>query len=63
MALLDKEFLTYNDLAELLNVDHTTVRRWVSRADSNIPRPYKISHRKVLFKTSEIEEWLHLRRG
>jgi predicted site-specific integrase-resolvase len=52
----DKVFLTYNEIAEIFDIDHGTLRRWVS--SGKFIQPYKISHTKALFKTTEINEWL-----
>ncbi|MDP1608402.1 MAG: PTS sugar transporter subunit IIA [Chlamydiales bacterium] len=46
--------LKLEDVAELLDVSETTVRRWV--ADSRIP--YYRLHRQFRFSRSEIESWV-----
>lgn len=46
--------LKLKDVAELLNVSETTIRRWIS--DSKIPY-YRLNH-QLRFSRSEIENWV-----
>lgn len=56
-----KEYYTTGDLAEKLGIKAATIRKWVF--DKKIPH-YKIGGGKglLLFKVSEIEEWLNRQR-
>ena len=46
--------LKIKDVAELLNVSETTIRRWLQ--ENKIPA-YKLNH-QYRFSTAEIEDWV-----
>ena len=49
--------LKIKDVAELLNISETTVRRWL--VDGKIPA-YRLNH-QYRFSRIEIENWMYLR--
>lgn len=62
MAILDKEYISYADIAQLLDIDYATIHRWAKRKDSTLPKPFKLSGKKVVFKSSEIINWIESQR-
>ena len=52
--------LTYDELAAWLAVHPATVRRWC--ADGTGPRAMRAGQRRVVFRKSDVIEWLHARR-
>ena len=55
VTLLDKEFLTINDLCELLSVTPKTVASWRYRGVG--PASYKAG-KHVRYKRSDVEAWM-----
>jgi excisionase family DNA binding protein len=55
-ADLPFEFLTKQELAELLKVDEKTIYRMVQ--SGKLPKPFRLSKRCLRFDRTEVFEWL-----
>jgi predicted DNA-binding transcriptional regulator AlpA len=53
---LSEENFNMKELVEFLKVDRRTITRWI-KEEPNFPKPFKIG-RKLLWKRSEIEEYI-----
>lgn len=53
------QFLSYKEVIQLIGLSKSTIWRLYSR--NLFPKPMLISHRRIAFKASEIEEWIKLR--
>jgi hypothetical protein len=53
---------TTDDLARLLRVDPSTVRRWRAARPAQGPPFVRLSGRVVLYDPDDVRSWLHARR-
>jgi predicted DNA-binding transcriptional regulator AlpA len=54
--------LTAEEVARLLRVDPSSVRRWRAARPPQDPPFVRLSERKVLYDTADIQRWLDQRR-
>lgn len=62
IRLSSKPFMSTEDLAELLDVDPSTIRRWRTLPPFQGPPFIQISERVVKYATADVERWLSARR-
>ncbi|WBB81293.1 helix-turn-helix domain-containing protein [Micromonospora sp. WMMD882] len=62
IRLSPKPFMSTEELAELLDVDPSTVRRWRTVPPLQGPPFIPISERVVKYATADVERWLSARR-
>ncbi|MDM4779775.1 helix-turn-helix domain-containing protein [Micromonospora sp. b486] len=62
IRLSPKVFMSTEELAELLDVDPSTIRRWRTLQPLQGPPFIQISDRVVKYATSDVEQWLSARR-
>jgi predicted DNA-binding transcriptional regulator AlpA len=60
--LVDGKWLTTEELADLLNVDSSTVRRWRTARPPQGPPFVPLSERVTVYSASDVEAWLRSRR-
>ncbi|WP_405589984.1 helix-turn-helix transcriptional regulator [Streptomyces sp. NBC_01190] len=56
------EMLTTQEIARLLRVDPSSVRRWRSQQPPQGPPFVRLSQRKVLYDATDLQHWLEQRR-
>ena len=56
------EFLTAEELARLLGVDPSSVRRWRTASPTQGPPYVRLSDRVVKYRREDVERWLASRR-
>ncbi|MYS24667.1 helix-turn-helix domain-containing protein [Streptomyces sp. SID4948] len=54
--------LTTQEVARLLRVDPSSVRRWRSQQPPQGPPFVRLSQRKVLYDAADLQHWLEQRR-
>ncbi|MCK1810210.1 helix-turn-helix domain-containing protein [Micromonospora sp. R42106] len=62
IRLSPKVFMSTEELAELLDVDPSTIRRWRTLHPLQGPPFIQISDRVVKYATADVERWLSARR-
>lgn len=62
MRLLDDRWYTTEELAQLLGVDSSTVRRWRTARPPQGPPFVPLSSRVTLYNANDVEQWLLSRR-
>jgi hypothetical protein len=62
MKLLDGSCYTSKDLAELLHVDASTIRRWRTSCPPQGPAFIQVSDRVYMYNSNDVEAWLASRR-
>ena len=62
IRLSPKVFMSTEELAELLDVDPSTIRRWRTLQPLQGPPFIQISDRVVKYATADVELWLSARR-
>ena len=62
IRLSPKPFMSTEELAELLDVDPSTIRRWRTAPPFQGPPFIQISDRVVKYATADVERWLSARR-
>ncbi|MGC4891190.1 helix-turn-helix transcriptional regulator [Micromonospora sp. DT227] len=62
IRLSAKPFMSTEELAELLDVDPSTIRRWRTASPVQGPPFIQISDRVVKYATADVEQWLTGRR-
>nr|WP_245712871.1 helix-turn-helix domain-containing protein [Micromonospora nigra] len=62
IRLSPKPFMSTEELAELLDVDPSTIRRWRTLRPLQGPPFIQISDRVVKYATADVERWLSARR-
>lgn len=62
VRLLRGEWLTTEDLARILGVDGSTVRRWRTSVPPQGPPFVQLSERVTMYSSYDVEEWLNSRR-
>jgi hypothetical protein len=62
MKLLDGSWYTSKDLAELLHVDASTIRRWRTSRPPQGPAFIQVSDRVYMYNSNDVEAWLASRR-
>ena len=60
--LLGGEWLSTEDLARLLGVDPSTIRRWRTARPAQGPPFLRLSSRVTVYSTSDVRRWLERRR-
>jgi len=60
--LLDGRWYSSNELAELLHVDASTIRRWRTARPPQGPAFVQISDRVFMYNSDDVEMWLASRR-
>jgi len=60
--LVDGRWYTCSELAELLHVDTSTIRRWRTARPPQGPAFVQISHRVYMYNSDDVETWLASRR-
>ncbi|PPK61874.1 helix-turn-helix domain-containing protein [Actinokineospora auranticolor] len=60
--LIDGRWYTTEQLAELLHVDASTVRRWRTLRPFQGPAFVRVSDRVVMYSVHDVEAWLRTRR-
>ena len=60
--LLDGEWLSTEELATLLGVDPSTIRRWRTARPTQGPPFVRLSSRVTVYSTSDVRRWLERRR-
>lgn len=61
MALLDGHWYSSAELAELLHVDASTIRRWRTSRPPKGPAFVRISDRVYMYNSNDVEAWLSRR--
>ncbi len=56
------EFMTTEELAQLLGVDQSSVRRWRTATPAQGPPFVRLSERVVKYRRDDVERWLASRR-
>jgi hypothetical protein len=62
MMLLDGHWYSSNELAELLRVDPSTIRRWRTSRPPQGPAFVRVSNRVYMYNSNDVAEWLASRR-
>jgi hypothetical protein len=60
--LLDGRWYSSNELAELLHVDASTIRRWRTAQPPQGPAFVRVSDRVYMYNSADVETWLARRR-
>jgi hypothetical protein len=60
--LLDGHWYSSNELAELLHVDASTIRRWRTARPPQGPAFVQVSDRVFMYNSDDVETWLARRR-
>lgn len=60
--LLDGEWLSTEEVAKLLGVDPSTIRRWRTARPSQGPPFLRLSPRLTVYNPSDVRRWLKRRR-
>lgn len=60
--LLDDRWYTTDELAQILGVDSSTLRRWRTARPVQGPPFVQLSSRVTLYNANDVEEWLFSRR-
>jgi hypothetical protein len=60
--LLDGRWYASNELAELLHVDASTIRRWRTAQPPQGPAFVRVSDRVFMYNSDVVETWLARRR-
>lgn len=60
--LLTGRWLTTEELARMLGVDSSTVRRWRTSRPVQGPPFVQLSERVTMYSAHDVEQWLHSRR-
>ncbi|WP_280377283.1 helix-turn-helix transcriptional regulator [Nocardia wallacei] len=60
--LVDGEWFTTNELARLLGVDPSSLRRWRTAEPPYGPAYVRVSARVVMYSSEDIEAWLRAKR-
>ena len=60
--LLTGQWLSTDDLANLLGVDASSVRRWRTSEPPQGPAFVRLSARHVIYSSGDVEAWLRSRR-
>jgi predicted DNA-binding transcriptional regulator AlpA len=60
--LLTGRWLTTEELAQLLGVDSSTVRRWRTSRPVQGPPFVQLSERVTMYSAHDVEQWLRSRR-
>ena len=58
MIFEGKEYLTKEEVAALFRADKRTIERWYADSGVGFPTPYKVGRSAVIFKRSELDEWV-----
>lgn len=61
MALLDGHWYSSAELAELLHVDASTLRRWRTSHPPKGPAFVRVSERVCMYNSNDVEAWLSSR--
>ena len=62
MRLLDDRWYTTEELADILGVDPSTIRRWRTATPLQGPPFVQLSSRVTLYNANDVEQWLFSRR-
>lgn len=62
IQLLNGDWYTTDQLAELLGVDSSTVRRWRTARPPQGPPYVQLSDRVTVYNSHDVEQWLLSRR-
>lgn len=62
LRLLEGRWYTTEDLAQMLGVDQSTVRRWRTARPAQGPAFVQLSSRVTVYSAYDIEHWLLSRR-
>lgn len=62
MGLLQGQWLTTEELAAILGVDCSTVRRWRTTAPLQGPPFVRVSERVTMYNADDVEKWLREQR-
>jgi predicted DNA-binding transcriptional regulator AlpA len=60
--LLDDRWYTTEELAQILGVDSSTIRRWRTARPAQGPPFVQLSSRVTLYNANDVEQWLFSRR-
>jgi predicted DNA-binding transcriptional regulator AlpA len=60
--LLDGEWLSTEEVAKLLGVDPSTIRRWRTARPAQGPPFVRLSSRVTVYSMSDVRRWLEQRR-
>ena len=60
--LLDGDWLSTEEVAKLLGVDPSTIRRWRTARPTQGPPFVRLSSRVTVYSTSDVRRWLERRR-
>lgn len=60
--LLDGRWYSTEELANLLGVDASSIRRWRTSRPVQGPPFVKLSSRVTIYNARDVERWLHTRR-
>lgn len=58
----DERWLSSSELAELLHVDSSTIRRWRTARPPQGPAFVQVSNRVYIYNSNDVETWLASRR-
>ncbi|MEU4164525.1 helix-turn-helix domain-containing protein [Actinoplanes sp. NPDC026670] len=58
----DTEFITTEELAKMLRVDPSSVRRWRTARPAQGPPFIQLSERVIMYSITDVREWLASRR-
>ena len=58
----DERWLSTHEVAAMLGVDPSTVRRWRSSRPPQGPPFVKVSPRRTIYSATDVQGWLHARR-
>ena len=62
IRLLRSDWLTTDELARVLGVDSSTVRRWRTSRPAQGPPFVQLSERVTMYSSYDVEQWLRSRR-
>jgi hypothetical protein len=60
--LLDDRWYTTEELAQILGVDSSTLRRWRTARPAQGPPFVQMSSRVTMYSANDVEQWLFSRR-
>lgn len=60
--MIDDRWYTTEELASLLHVDGSTIRRWRTMSPTQGPPFVQVSDRVIMYSAYDVETWLRSRR-
>lgn len=51
-------YMNIGETASYLGISASTLQKWMKTEDSTLPKPKRLGPKTILFKKSEIDDWI-----